>query len=230
MEVLSYYSVMTLILALTWILIFLAKPDVRREILLISVLGVALLPIWLTTQISTGFDMVEDFSSIRILDLLFLFSVSGISATIYHVFFGKHYENMPKIKSAKNDDAVAQWWATRLFLSFLFFIWVTILLTAFFNIPIAYSILISAIMLVIYMISHRQDLLTDSIFSAILTAFIVLLASNLGSLFTHTTPVIPFIDSGNLVYGVSADLLCWSLALGLILGPLYEFTRRKLLS
>ncbi|EKD47430.1 MAG: hypothetical protein ACD_66C00065G0001 [uncultured bacterium] len=230
MEVLSYYSVMTLILALTWILIFLAKPDVRREILLISVLGVALLPIWFTTQISTGFNMMADFSSIRLLDLMFLFSVSGISATIFHVFFGKHYQNIPKIKSAKNKDAIAQWWATRLFLSFLFFIWVTILLASFFKIPMAYSILISAIMLVIYMISHRQDLLADSILSAILTAFIVLLASNLGSLFTHTTPVIPFINSGTYFYGISADLLCWALALGLVLGPLYEFTRRKLLS
>lgn len=230
MEVLSYYSVMTLILALTWILIFLTKPELRREILLISVLGVVLLPIWITTQISSGFRIIDDFSSVQLLDLLFLFSISGISATIYHAFFGKHYHNMPKISSKKNKDAIAQLWATRLFLSFIFFVWITILLATFFHLSIAYSILLSAIMIVIYIISHRQDLLGDSIWSAILTAIIVLLASNLGSIFTHTTPVIPFIDSGAFINGVSVDLLCWSLALGLILGPLYEFTRRKLLS
>jgi len=229
MEVLSYYSVMSIILALTWILIFVTKEELRREMLIISVFSIFLLPIWIATQAVGQGAVQELFSSLSFLDLLFLFSVSGIAATVFHVFFGKHYDNLPKLHRKKDRDVIAQIWILGIFFGLLLFVWTTILLGVIFNLTTPIALLIAAIIVAVYITSHRHDLLGDSIWSAIFTAFIVFVASSLGSAFTHTSPVIPFIQSNEYIQGVSVDLMYWALALGLVLGPLYEFIRRKLL-
>ncbi len=229
MEALSYYAVMSLILALTWILIFVTKEKLRTEMLLISIFSIFLLPIWIATQAVGQGAVQELFSSLSFLDLIFLFSVSGIAATIFHVFFGKHYENMPKPKRKKDRDIIAHIWILAIFFGLLLFVWTTILLAVVFGLSTPVALLIAAIILTVYITSHRHDLLGDAIWSAIFTAFIVFVASTLGSAFTQTTPAIPFIQTGELIQGVSVDLIYWALALGLVLGPLYEFIRRKLL-
>ncbi|MFH1611222.1 MAG: hypothetical protein ABIA83_01325 [Patescibacteria group bacterium] len=230
MEVLSYYSVMTLILALTWILIFVANNKLRREIIIISLLAIFLLPVWTVTQAGTGQEMQNLFSSLAILDFLFLFSVSGISATIFHIFFGKHYHNLPKLKKQKNKQVISQFWILRIFITFLTFVWIAIFFSMLLGLSVTYSLLISAIIITVYVTCHRKDLLADSIWSALLTALIVYIASFLGSVFTHTTPVIPFIQTNEFFYGASVNLLCWAFTLGLVLGPLYEYIRHKKLS
>ncbi|MBT3230971.1 hypothetical protein HN358_04320 [Candidatus Uhrbacteria bacterium] len=229
MEALSYYSVMSLILALTWILIFVTKEELRKEMLIISIFSIFLLPIWIATQAVAAGSMQALFSSLSFLDLIFLFSVAGIASTVFHVFFGKHYQNMPKPKRKKERDVIASAWILGTFFGLLLFVWATILLTVAFGLTTSVALLIAAIILAVYITSHRHDLLGDSIWSAIFTAFIVFLASTLGSAFTSTTPVIPFIQTNEFINGVSLDLIYWALALGLVLGPLYEFIRRKLL-
>ena len=229
MEILSYYAVMSIILALIWILIFINKAELRTEMLVISIFSIFLLPIWIATQAVAQGAMQELFSSLSFLDLIFLFSISGIASTIFHVFFGKHYTNMPKPKRQKNRDIMAQVWILGTFFGLLLFVWVTILLAVIFGLSTPTALLIAAIIVAVYIVSHRHDLLGDAIWSAIFTAFIVFVASTLGSAFTQTTPAIPFIQSGNFIQGVSMDLIYWALALGLVLGPLYEFIRRKLL-
>lgn len=229
MQVFSYYTVMTIILALLWILIYVSKEKLRTEMLVISIFAIFLLPVWIATQAVTQGAMQELFTSLSFLDIIFLFSTAGISATIFHAFFGKRYTDMPLSKKKKERDVIAHTWILGIFFGFLLFIWATILLSAIFHLSTAAALLIAAIILAVYIISHRHDLLGDSIWSALLTAFVVFLASSLGSAFTQTSPVIPFIQTGELVNGVPLDLIYWSLALGLILGPLYEFVRRKLL-
>ena len=229
MEALSYYAVMSLILALTWILIFIYKEELRTEMLVISIFSIFLLPIWIATQAVGQGAVQELFSSLSFLDLIFLFSVSGIAATIFHVFFGKHYSNMPKPRKKKDQDMVAHIWLLAIFFGMLLFVWTTILLTVAFDLLTPVALLIAAIIVAVYIISHRHDLLGDAIWSAIFTAFIVFIASTLGAAFTQTTPAIPFIQTNEFVNGVSVDLIYWALALGLVLGPMYEFIRRKLL-
>lgn len=229
MEVLSYYSVMCLILTLVWILMFITKPELRREMFVLSILSLFLLPVWVITQ-TTGPDEIQNlFHSLSFLDLLFLFSLSGISSSIYHIFFGKHYTQMPKPKRKKDRDLLMHAWILGIFFGLLAFVWLTILFSAAFHLATPIALLIAALIVSVYIVSHRHDLLGDVIWSAVLTGFLVFIVSSLGAAFTDTTPAIPFIQTDAFIQGASLDLIYWALALGLVLGPMYEFIRHKLL-
>ena len=81
-------------------------------------------------------------------------------------------------------------------------------------------------MISIYIISHRNNLLIDSILSGVLTAMIVFLIVSLAGIFSQAPIDISFINVETYFAGVPVELLLWSLALGIVLGPLYEYTRR----
>ncbi|PIX62287.1 hypothetical protein CO057_00635 [Candidatus Uhrbacteria bacterium CG_4_9_14_0_2_um_filter_41_50] len=222
----SYYFIVTLILILVWALIFATKQELRKEMIILGVLSLFLLPLAFTIQTSDEREIQHLFSSLSIMDLIFSFGISGIAGVIFHVFFGKHYHLMPIIKSAKKENELATWWVLRLFFSILFFVWITLFLALGFDLSSASAMLISAIMISIYIISHRNNLLIDSILSGVLTAMIVFLIVSLAGIFSQAPIDISFINVETYFAGVPVELLLWSLALGIVLGPLYEYTRR----
>jgi hypothetical protein len=88
-----------------------------------------------------------------------------------------------------------------------------------------YATIVCAVLFVLYFITHRHDLLIDSIWSGFLTTFVVVLAGTIAASVTEVEYVISPIRSHDLVLGVPFDLLLWAIACGLALGPIYEFIR-----
>lgn len=223
---LTPYPTFVLILALSWFVLFLSNVELRRELIVLGVLALFLLPLTFTIHADETATQAL-FNALTFLDLIFVFTVAGIAGTIFHAMLGKHYHSIPVVKGKRSKDQhLAQWWLLRLFFAVLFFLWGVMLLVFGFDLSLAKAVLVAAIMIAIYMVSHRHDLLLDSIVSGFLTMFIVFLAATLGSWFSADPIDIGLITSSGAIAGVPTDLLLWSLGLGIVLGPLYEYVRR----
>lgn len=224
LEALSAYELMTALLSLLWLALFLYERPLRTEMVLLGLFGLFLLP--LSFSVLDGSSTTYGLGLLTVSDLAFTFSVSGIAGVIFHAVLGKDYHLLPTKKQKVHADSVAQWWIVRLLLAFLFFVWITLLLTLAFDLTLAASVLISAVMLTIYIVSHRHDLLLDALASAALVGFLVYLAGELAAFFTGFPISLSFIDAPGSIGAVPTDLLLWSLGVGLVLGPLYEYIRR----
>jgi len=226
-DIFTYYHLFVALLFGFWILIFLSRSELRREMLLLGILAVFLIPLVFTINQIDVSEVRIRFTAITFADLLFAFSLSGIAGTAFHAIFGKHYHKLPSSgkKKVSKDDSIAQIWFMQFFIAFLLLIWGVVLMNLFFNIPVLTGFFLSAVIISVYMISNRHDLLSDAIWSAFLTGFIAFLSSTLASIFTNTDFTISPITSSATFLGVPADLLLWSIAAGLVLGPLYEFIR-----
>ncbi len=227
-EFFTYTNVFILILILVWVLLIVTRPELRREMLVLGVFSLFLLPMTFTLGESDPSVIEAAFGTIGLLELAFAFALAGIAGTIFHAITGKHYHRMPRIKRKRltKKDSLAQHWLLRLFITLLLFVWIVLLFNLLFQVDLATSALIGAIMLAVYMISHRHDLLLDAVWSALLTGLIVAFAATFASVFSAGELELPFVKTGGTIASVPIDLLVWSIAVGLVLGPMYEFVRR----
>ncbi|MBT4857088.1 hypothetical protein HON52_02775 [Candidatus Uhrbacteria bacterium] len=223
-ELLSPYELMVGLLTVLWIGLFIYERELRVEMLALGLLGIFLLPLSFTILQNT--DVADGFTNLAFTDLLFTYAIASLSGILFHAVLGKHYHLLPSKKRKESEDSLAQWWLIRLLLSILFFVWITLLLNLAFGMTLAGSVFVAAAMLTIYIVSHRHDLLYDAIASALLTAFVVFLAGELAALFTGVPISISIIETSGSIGSVPTDLLLWSLGVGLLLGPLYEYVRR----
>lgn len=225
---LSYYQIIVYSMACVWVLLMITRPELRREMVVLGIFALFLLPLAFTVNTSTTDEVSQGFQALSLLDLLFAFLLAGIAGSIYHAIFGKHYHRLPKAKQLvrQKEDQMAQFWLMRLFLAFLIFAWSVILLSFFFSLAIPSAVLLGAVLVAVYLLSHRQDLLIDTLASAVLTAFVVFASAWIASQFAEIDFTIAPVVSTDTVLGVPADLLIWSLAVGLAIGPMYEFIRR----
>lgn len=223
-DLLSYYTLFTGLLTAVWAVIFFSQKELRREMIILGILAVFLMPLVFTINQIDAAEVTAGFANVGIIDLLFSFVLAGIAGTLYHALFGKHYHKLPKSERNGKEPA-AQLWIMRFFIAFLTFIWAVVLLHLIFEVALPGAFFIASVMLAIYITSHRHDLLEDALWSSFLTAFVVYLSTTLASVFTDTSFEIAPIVSELTVLGAPADLLLWSMAAGLGLGPLYEYIR-----
>ncbi|MDP2631357.1 MAG: hypothetical protein Q8P30_01140 [Candidatus Uhrbacteria bacterium] len=226
-EIFTYYNTVTAILALVWLLTYTTHSEVRCELWVLGLFAIFLMPLAFTFGDPNALNVASKFSQIGIVDIIFSFVLAGLAGTSFHAAFGKHYHKLPKpTRASLQTKASSQIWLMRLFIAFLLFIWGIVLLTLIFELAIPQAVFISAFVIAVYIVSHRRDLLADAIWSAFITTFIVFIASLLGTIFTGTDFSIGPISGTATFLDVPVDLLVWSAALGLALGPLYEFIRR----
>lgn len=224
MEVFSSYEIMTGLLVVLWIALFVHERELRLEMLVLGILGLFLLPLSFT--VLQGTDVSYGFSQLTVADLLFTYVIASLAGVLFHAVLGKHYHLLPTKKHREPTESLAQWWLIRLLFALLFFVWMTLLLALAFEVSLAGSVFLAAVILSIYLVSHRHDLLYDAIVSALLTGFIVFLAGELAAVFTGLPIAISVVESSGSIGSVPNDLIIWSLGVGLILGPLYEYIRR----
>ncbi len=229
MEVIfTFYNVVISVLIVIWLFFFFYKKELRKEMLILGIFGIFLFPTMLTVGSTNTDEIIWRFTQINIFDFLFIFSLAGISGTIFHVIFGKHYHQLPYRLHRKFEKkiGIAEYWITRIFLMMVLFIWSVVLMNFFFDIALPTATLISSIIFAVYMVSHRHDLLMDCIWSAMLTTTIVFLASNFALLIDDIDYGITPIITDLTFLSIPLDLLVWSLGFGFILGPIYEYIRR----
>lgn len=211
----SQMQLITMIISAVWLLIFINRTEVRREMLILGTLAIFLMPVVLVVS-NFGVDQViNQFQILSLTEMIFTFVLAGIAATIFHAIFGKHYHALPKLerKKPKKDDSLAQLWLIKIFLAVIVMVWTTTFLILVFHLSEITSFFIAALLLAVYITSHRHDLFFDALWSGLLTTFIVFLASGLANIFAETNVQ-------------TSELLLFAFALGISLGPLYEFFRR----
>lgn len=217
----------TAILAVLWLAIFVSKRDVRREMLIVSVCAFFLAPVIVTVKGGDPNLVAERFSGLNILDLVFAFAVAGLAATFFHSIFGKHYHRMPKIARRKAEPgSLVQIWLIRLFVGTLLFLWGIVFGVFAFDLSPAPAALASAAIVAVYIVVHRHDLLVDALLSAILMGVIAYISAAIALYLTPEDFSTLLIAENGRIGNVPVDLVTWSVAFGLALGPLYEYVRR----
>lgn len=218
MSLIYAYLTATALLLIVWLVLFLARKDTRREMLLISsvfsVLGLfaeaVYIKDWWRPLLITG-------TSVGIEDFIFSFSVSGIAAVIYEEVFRKRFK-----KSAKNVNVPKR----RVFVGLVLPLALFFGLFFIFSINSFLSSVIALTVPVLYFWYKRPDLIADSVLSGVLLLIIMtavyypvtLLFPNWIHefwLFENVPPI--------LVLGVPIDDVLWYILLGFYMGPLYEY-------
>lgn len=200
-----------------WLLLFVARKDLRKQMLLVSFLGGLAGPLselyylqdYWRPLLFTGWKIgIEDF--------LFGFFIAGIAAVFYEEVFGKRFA---KRKTRKNN-----------------FLWLVIPLLALFTITFnglfflglnsIYASIIGFLLIALLMIIFRRDLWFDAVMSGLLVGtfmFVGYLILLLGfpELFQRLWLLKNI--SGILVFNIPIEELLWGFGWGMVAGPLYEF-------
>jgi hypothetical protein len=210
------YLWMGIIFFIFWLFLFLWRKDVRKEMLIMSVIFGALGPIvdllytrdWWSpltiTNTAIGFESV-----------IVGFMIGGIAAVIYEELFKKKIKLRKKTKS--NPMIIIQ----MILISLILFLGSFYLG---FNSLIASIVALSVPIIVIYV--KRRDLIVDSLMTGLcllITAFLVYSIVNLITpgwvqAFWHFTNV-PNI----MIISLPVDDVVWYVLAGMLIGPLYEF-------
>lgn len=214
------YLLMGIIYFIIWLMIFYIRKDLRREMIVVSCAFAIVGPIsdviyyqdwWRPITLSGMILSIEP--------ILVGFSLGGIGATIYEVITSK---------KLKNDKGIIfDFKQGREILT----LGIVGLIIAFFThfalkINSLYVTIISSVIINIYIIYRRRDLLLNSILSGILFLFIAALSYSILNYLTpgwieefyyfRNTPKIIFLS-------LPIDDVLWYFFTGMLIGPLYEF-------
>lgn len=217
----------TAILALAWLGLFISKRELRTEMLLVSTCAFFLAPVIVTVKGGDPNLVAERFSGLQFLDLIFSFTVAGLAATFFHGIFGKHYHRLPKSRRrVAEPGALVQIWLIRLFVGTLLFLWGIVFCVFAFDLTPAPAALATAIVMAVYIVVHRHDLIVDTLLSAALMGVIAYISAAIALFLTPEDFGTLLVAGSGRIGNVPTDLVTWSIAFGLALGPLYEYVRR----
>jgi hypothetical protein len=224
---LGTFTTLTVVLLAVWLIIFYLNRELRQEMLILSICAFFLAPVILTMKGSDPNIIAERFSGVHFADLLFSFAIAGLAGSLFHAIFGKHYHRLPKVRrKAANESLLAQIWLIRMFIATLLFLWGIVFFVFAFDLSPAPAALATGVIMAIYIVIHRYDLLADTLVSAALTGVVTYMASAVTLYFSTTDLSSLLIADHGMLGGVPMDLITWSAAFGLALGPLYEYIRR----
>ncbi|MFA6131059.1 MAG: hypothetical protein WC730_02265 [Patescibacteria group bacterium] len=223
----TYYHLVILVLFFVWLGVFIYLKELRTEMLTLGVMIAFLFPLMLVLG-THGEEIEFTFAKLTIADFIFAFVLAGLAGTIFHAVFGKRYHRLPYRlrRKPRDEESHAQFWFLRLFGLLFVFLWAIafLVVTLPFSLPFA-TLLVSAV-LAMLMVANRHDLLLDCIWSMILTTIIVFIATSFASYFVEIDFGIAPLVNDVVFLHVPLDLLIWSLAFGMALGPIYEYIRR----
>jgi hypothetical protein len=214
------YLIGDLILFLIWILFFVGRKDLRKEIIFVSLLGgfagllseIFYLEDYWRPQLFNGWIIgFEDF--------LFGATASGISATIYEGTFGKRLSKISRFPTV--------WFLKPVPLLILV---VTVLGISVFGLGISSMQISFTLFLIAFIIivTLRRDLITNGILSGILMGMMMVICySILLTLFPELINRFWFVENlcGIYIGLIPIEELVWAFSLGLAAGPYWEFIK-----
>lgn len=221
------YLVGALIPAPIWALLFYLRRDLRREMLIMSLVGGTLAVLFAPAVLNDYWHPIYLFNKFApswpfggIEDFLYTFFIIGIGSVIYEELFAKRFAK----RHSRN-------------ISFIRFVGPVLLLyiVAFFvpiwlGVPSLYAALISFALLLSVIVFIRHDLLTDALLSGFILGLLVLAGY---TVFLRLYPDIfqRFFDLNNYngvrLIGIPIEELFWAFGQGAVAGPVYEFFAGK---
>lgn len=201
-----------------WLILVLSRRDLFKEIIFISLIGAFVGPLselWYLTDYWKP--LLFNNWMIGIEDFLFGFFISGIATSLYEEVFGKRF-----IKRNRKNPR----WYLGVFPFLILGIILTSILVFGVGINSLYS---SAAILIIFsfvIIYKRRDLILDSLLSGILLGMIfILIYLVLLTVFPELINRFWYLDnlSNIFVLRIPVEELIWAFAVGMFVGPIYEF-------
>lgn len=220
------YLVLTIPFLVIWLILFLSRKDLRREILKISSITAVLGPLseffyfrdYWSPQSVFNFSILN--FPIMLEDVLFGFVIGGIGSVIYEIILKKKQKN---VRSKPN----------KIYIVILFL--VVFLGCLFLKINSIFASSLGFISSGVYILFKRKDLFFNSLLSGLLTSFVMFLIYNFLFNFLFKNPNDLFetgwhlynTNLGALFLGIPVTELVWAFSWGFLAGPLYEFIERK---
>lgn len=200
-----------------WSVLFFGRKDLRREMLIVSLLiGIAgpVSEYWYTQDYWQPQTFTGTVAGLE--DFLFGFFVGGIASAIYEGAFGRRF--------AKRKDRSHHWsWFLLPMVALLIF---SLNLLVSIGLNSIYASVITFIGAAGVMVYYRRDLLVDSLMSGLLVGAIMFLGYLVFlSIFPQAVHRWWFLNniSGILVAGIPIEELMWAFGWGMFAGPVYEF-------
>jgi len=200
-----------------WFILFLRRRDLRREMLTMSLVVAPMGPLseifylrdYWRPELFNGWH-------IGIEDLIFAFAIGGIAAVVYEEIFGKKY-------TKRHLSSHPKWMLTVAVFGLVWMLVGNIIL----RINSIYVSALGFMIIGIFVLFFRHDLLKDALFSGLLVGalmFIFYLLWNFvfGDDLIQKWWLLKNI-SGILVLGVPLEELMWGFGWGFVAGPAYEF-------
>lgn len=201
-----------------WAVLLLLCGRTRMEQLIMSLVGLVLAPAILLMTIAPG-SMVP-VSPIAVEDWLFAFSFFGVAAVAYEAVLGRHLFPLRPLRKPLKHPTRA--WALRLILVMTLWIFISVASVFVLEIPPNRGVLVGALLIVIYMIAERKDLLGNALVSGLCMAGLVFVTEQLLYL-----RLFPGAATGTwTLYGPALRDGVWAALAGAAIGPLYEYVRR----
>lgn len=212
------YLIGNLIFGLIWLLLFLYRKDLRREILTLSLIGSVFFPlalIYLPDYWNPEYIIGGNFP-IGIEDFLFAFFIAGIGAVLYETIFGRvHSLCVCRKKNPKRLIAIIAVSAA-----------VLLGLTFIFKLNSIYSSYVSFLIIFAYIIYFRRDLFWQAIISGFSVGLLMFVFYQIWiriypGIIEHWWQLQNI--SGILIFGTPFEEILWGFMWGLVAGTLYEF-------
>ncbi len=212
-----------------WLTLIIFSQKTRREQLIMSVVGLVLTP-GILLLVTTDFRAIlsEQSAFIGIEDLLFAFSIFGIAAVVYQVVVGAHLHKI-KGERFKHHNDVTHWW---ILLMLVLGLWAfaSLLLIHVFDLSSVRALIVAGLLVGIYIIADRHDLLMDALLSGLLVGVLVFVLEQLFFVRLFPEAVAGFWQydaiSSFVIGGVPIEEIMWAMVVGFTIGPMYEWLRR----
>ncbi len=213
------YLVGNAIFVLVWLLLFLVRKDLRREMLIMSVIGSVFAPLaliylpdyWYPDHILGSFPLgIEDY--------VFAFSIAGIGAVAYEAVAGRVHtlcecrrQDPKRLLGIIGAAAV-----------------ILLLLTLVFRLNSIYSNYMAFLLIFAYIVWRRRDLFWQAMASGVAVALVMLFFYQVWifmypGIIQHWWKLENI--SGILVLGVPLEEIVWGFSWGIAGGAVYEFAR-----
>jgi hypothetical protein len=200
-------------IAMLWLLTVLASPVTRFEQAVMSAFGLLLSPAALVMAASGkpfGFPL-----TLRPEDVVFVACLFGVAAAGYHLLLERHGSRLHGKRIHRRH--LAHWLSH---LMILLGSWVIIALTCriVFATPVPGAFAIGGLLVGIFVIADRRDLLLRALLTGLLVSLLIFLVETLfaARLFVPTVPSLA---------GLPVEELLWAGVVGFAAGPVYEFAR-----
>ncbi len=211
------YLIGSLAFLLVWIVLFLWKKRIRKEMLMMSILVAPLGPIseFFYFKDYWNPDILVNIFGFGIEDMIFAFAIGGIAAVIYEEIF---IRKQKKTRPEKNKTIV---------FSVISALILLIILNLILKINSIYASSLIFLFFGLIIIYKRRDLIKNAIVSGLLVLSLMFVFYILFIKFLFSDFFIKYWQFNNIsgitFFGIPIGELLWGFSWGFLAGPFYEF-------
>jgi len=213
---------------LIWVLLFVFSKDSRKEQLLMSLVGLLVSPAVLLLAASDFRNILLDSPFfVGIEDFIFAFSTFGVASVVYHVLIGKHGHKIKGERIRANSSALH--WVGHLVLVLALWAFVSLLMISVFDLASIQALAVGGLMIGIYIIADRHDLLFNALVSGIVMVILIFVLEQIFFIRLYPEAAEVFWKLDTIPYfllgGIPLEELMWAAVVGFTIGPMYEWLR-----